>query len=76
VAAARACVDICQARQAPAFELFFGQAVLALGLRATGNSAGYDEARAAALAAYTEVVADEQPWCRRELGELVASTAT
>ncbi|MEY2687249.1 MAG: hypothetical protein RL375_1447 [Pseudomonadota bacterium] len=75
VAAAQACVDICQARQAPAFEHFFGQAVLALGQRAAGHTAAFEQARDAALAAYATLAADEQPWCRRELGELGA-TAT
>jgi hypothetical protein len=76
VAAAQACAEVCRAHQAPAFEQFFAQAVLALAQRASGNPGAEAQARAGALAAYAVLGADEQPWCRRELGELGAVRST
>lgn len=67
---ARRCAEICEANAAPAFERFFGDAVLALACRAAGDAAGHDRARRAALAWHGQVPADEQAWCAREFGEL------
>lgn len=71
-AAARQCIDVCARNDAPEFERFFGHAVLALALRAAGDDAGYVAARAAALASYALVPADEREWCSLELSELGA----
>jgi len=73
---ARDCVTMCEANDAPAFERFFGLAVLALALHADGDIAGGDYARGAALAAYATVPEDERGWCKREHGELVVLDAT
>lgn len=70
--AARDGIAVCEANDAPAFERFFGHAVLALALRAAGDGAGSSEASAAALATYGQVPEDERDWCKREHGELVA----
>lgn len=71
-AAARRCLAVCAANDAPDFERFFGHAVLALALRAAGDLAGHDAARQQALACYANVPADEQKWCAGELRELGA----
>jgi hypothetical protein len=71
-AAARRCLDVCAANDAPDFERFFGHAVLALALRAAGDTAGYDASRQQALACYATVPMDEQKWCAGELRELGA----
>ncbi len=71
-AAARRCLDVCAANDAPDFERFFGHAVLALALRAAGDTAGCDASRQQALACYATVPMDEQKWCAGELRELGA----
>jgi hypothetical protein len=71
-AAARRCLTVCAANAAPDFEVFFAHAVLALALRAAGDTAGYDASRRQALACYANVPADEQKWCAGELRELDA----
>ncbi|MFM2066534.1 MAG: hypothetical protein RLZZ584_1443 [Pseudomonadota bacterium] len=70
LAAARACLALCLAHEAPAFERFFAHAVLALAGRAAADVAGWDAARAAAQAAYAQLGDDDRPWCRGELVEL------
>ena len=72
MASARRCLDVCERNDAPAFERFFGHAVLALGQRAVGNIAGYDASRQQALTFYAAVAPDEQQWCSRELREIKA----
>ncbi|MEP7328441.1 MAG: hypothetical protein ABI777_04455 [Betaproteobacteria bacterium] len=72
MASARRCLEVCVNNDAPAFEVFFGHAVLALAQRGAGDAAGYNTSRALALASYATVPADEQSWCSRELGELDA----
>lgn len=67
---ARACSAICAANDAPAFERFFGDAVLALACRAAGDAAGFEASRRAALAWHGQVPAEERGWCAREFGEL------
>jgi len=71
-AAAQRCLDVCAANDAPDFERFFGHAVLALALRAAGDTTGYDASRQQALACYATVPVDEQEWCAGELRELGA----
>jgi len=70
IASAQQCLDVCARNDAPEFERFFGHAVLALALRASGDTAGYAASRANALASYAVVPADEQQWCALEIGEL------
>lgn len=72
VSAAQACLEVCCRHAAPAFELFFAHAVSALALRATGNVAGFDVARAAALTAYAQLGADDRPWCTDEMAQIAA----
>lgn len=71
VEAARRCLAVCQRNDAPAFELFFAHAVLALACRAGGDASGFADHRNAALHSYREVPEDEQSWCSQELRELV-----
>lgn len=69
---ARECIAVCAANDAPAFERFFGEAVLAIAQRSAGDSAGFAAARERALALFTQVPDDEQQWCAPELKELHA----
>lgn len=69
---AQACVSVCAAHDAPAFERFFAQAVLAIAERAAGNAAGFAAACAAARQQYEQVPADERAWCADDLAELGA----
>lgn len=70
--AAQACLDVCANNDAPPFERFFGYAVLAVAERAAGRADAAARAKAAALADYERVPADERPWCAKELAELAA----
>jgi hypothetical protein len=67
---AQRCLTVCQRNDAPAFELFFAQAVLALACRAAGDSTAFAVHREAALQSYGQVPEDDQAWCSQELGEL------
>ena len=69
---ARQCVAVCAANDAPAFERFFGEAVLAIAQRSAGDPAGFATARERALALFAQVPDDEQQWCAPELKELHA----
>lgn len=64
------CIAVCEANNAPAFERFFGHAVLAIIDRAAGDMRGFETSRQAALAQYGLVPVNEQPWCKRELDEM------
>lgn len=74
VASAQRCVAVCRKNGAPAFELFFGFAVLALAQRAAGDRDASDANRAEALRQLEQVPDDERPWCGTELAELAAMT--
>jgi tetratricopeptide (TPR) repeat protein len=67
---AQRCLTVCQGNDAPAFELFFAQAVLALACRAVGDTTAFAAHREAALQSYGQVPEDDQVWCSQELGEL------
>jgi tetratricopeptide (TPR) repeat protein len=67
---ARRCVDICAANDAPAFERFFGYAVLAIAHARGGDGAAHATARQLALDQYAAVAPEEQQWCKAELDEL------
>ena len=70
VASARRCIAVCATNDAPAFERFFGYAVLALAQRAAGDAAGFATSRGQALGMFEEVAPDERQWCKFELEEL------
>lgn len=70
VRAAQACVSVCAANDAPAFERFFAFAVLAVAQRAAGNAAGFAAARDEARRQHAAVPADERTWCAGDLAEL------
>jgi hypothetical protein len=69
-ASARACLAVCAEHDAPAFERFFGEALLARASHAAGTAdeAAAAAARARALAA--TLGADEHGWCDDELARL------
>ena len=67
---ARRCLQICDEQQAPAFERFFAQAILAAVSRAAGDDSGAAQARAAATQAYAQLAPDEQRHCEAELSKL------
>jgi hypothetical protein len=67
------CVEVCAKNDAPAFERFFGHAVLALAQRARGDSAGFEDTRGRASLLFAQLPADEQGWCKAELDELGAA---
>jgi hypothetical protein len=69
-ASAQRCIDVCAANDAPAFERFFGHAVLALAQRAAGNGAAFALERAQARQQLDLVPAGEQHWCASDLAEL------
>jgi len=70
VRSAQRCVDVCIANDAPAFELFFARAALALARRAVGDADGYEISRAEALALFERVPESERTWCESELRKL------
>jgi tetratricopeptide (TPR) repeat protein len=72
VQSARRCIEVCRANDAPAFEQFFGHAVLALAQRAAGGIAGFEASRAEARRLFDLVPADERQWCVSDLEELGA----
>jgi tetratricopeptide (TPR) repeat protein len=72
VESATRCIEVCNANDAPAFEQFFGYAVLALAQRAAGNVAAFTAARDRARQLLELVPADEQQWCESDLAELAA----
>jgi tetratricopeptide (TPR) repeat protein len=67
---AQHCVGICVQNQAPAFELFFGHAVLAISHRAAGDLAFFAAARVQAMALFEQIDAGERAWCEAEIAEL------
>lgn len=69
---AQRCLAVCAAHDAPPFERFFGEAVLALAQRSAGDPAGFITSRQRAVAYFALVPDDEQQWCESELKELHA----
>ncbi len=69
------CVALCELNQAPAFELFFGYAVLALARRAAGAADLFLVARQQALNAYASVPLEERQWCESDLSEIQGQPA-
>jgi hypothetical protein len=70
VQSARRCVGVCKQNDAPAFEQFFGYAVLARAHRAAGNLDSFEAARTAAFSSFEQVPDEERQWCESELREL------
>ena len=70
IEAAQRCLSVCQHNDAPAFELFFAHAVLALAYRTGSDSTGFTASRAAALACFDKVPEEDRTWCKGELEEL------
>lgn len=69
-ASAQRCLVVCQGNDAPAFELFFAHAVLALACRAAGDTSGFAVSRDAALRCLDQVSEQERTWCKGELEAL------
>jgi hypothetical protein len=72
IASAGRCIDVCARNAAPAFERFFGYAVLAVAHRAAGSPGAFAAARDEALAQYGQVPEDERQWCAADLAEITA----
>ena len=67
---AQDCITVCERNDAPAFEQFFGYAVLALARRATGDDLAFAAAREHALRLYARVPDDEREWCAADVTAL------
>jgi hypothetical protein len=72
VASAQRCIAVCRRNGAPAFEQFFGFAVLALAQRSAGDREASDANRAEAMRQLEGVSSEERQWCGAELAELSA----
>lgn len=70
IAAAQRCVAVCAAQEAPAFELFFAYAVLAMAHRAAGQADAYALNRLLALGHWETLAPEDQTWCQDDLAEL------
>ena len=70
IQSAARCIDVCKLNNAPAFEQFFGYAVLALSQRETGDTQSFEASRKYALALLEQVPQDEKKWCEPEVDEL------
>jgi tetratricopeptide (TPR) repeat protein len=73
IQSATRCIDVCKANDAPAFEEFFGYAVLAVAQRDAGNGEAFETSRQRALALLEKVPPDERQWCETEVDELGAN---
>ena len=71
-ASAQRCIAVCRRNGAPAFEQFFGFAVLALAQRSAGDREASDANRAEAMRQLEGVSSEERQWCGAELAELSA----
>ncbi len=72
VESAQRCIGVCTANSAPAFEQFFGYAVLARARRADGDVVGFDASRSEAARQLELVSPAERQWCQPELEQLEA----
>lgn len=70
VGAAQRCVDLCLGSGAPAFELFFGYAVLGIAQRAADQADAALHSRTAALVQWQAVPEADRSWCQNDLDEL------
>jgi len=67
---AQECIAICERNEADAFERFFGQGVIAQAYRALDDAQGFAAAKAAALAQFDTLSADQKKGCETMLGLL------
>ena len=67
IESARRCVEVCLANGAPAFEQFFGYAVLALAQRAAADVTGFAASAERARQLYELVPEAERQWCQSDL---------
>lgn len=70
VESAQRCLDVCVRNDAPAFELFFAHAALALAYRAAGNRDDHAIHRDEARRTYDQVSEDERAYCASDLALL------
>jgi hypothetical protein len=70
ILSAQRCLAICEANDAPAFERFFGHAVLAIAERHAGNGPAFESSRQRALEQYAMIAADERTWCEPDRRDL------
>jgi tetratricopeptide (TPR) repeat protein len=70
VLCAQQCAKVCDESNAPAFERFFANAVLARALREDGRTGDYRQARNEALDWFDTVPDGEREWCEADLAEL------
>jgi hypothetical protein len=70
--AARRCIAVCDANDAPAFERFYGAAALARAQHDAGDRAAFERSRDAARAHYDRLPDDERSACEAELRALDA----
>lgn len=68
IQAAQRCLDGCTQNNAPAFELFFAHAIVAITQK--NQVAIFEKHRRAAIACLEQIPSDEQHWCETELKEL------
>lgn len=73
---AQRCVDVCLRNGAPAFELFFGYAVLGIAQRAAGQAAAFVRSKADALAQWEQVPEADRTWCQSDRDELLGATSS
>jgi hypothetical protein len=67
---AQACLAICEAQGASAFERFFGHVTAATCAQASGDDARFEEHHAQALRQWAEVPTEELAWCQDDLADL------
>ena len=68
------CIAICEENDAAPLEHFFGHSVQAAIEQRSGDRPAFNTAKAAALAQYAKIPADQQKWCRKELEQLGAAS--
>jgi tetratricopeptide (TPR) repeat protein len=72
IQSAMRCIEVCKANNAPAFEEFFGYAVLAVAQRDAGERKASEASRLRALTLFKNVPPDEKQACESEINELAA----
>jgi tetratricopeptide (TPR) repeat protein len=65
------CIQVCERRDAPAFERFFGYAALAVAQRKAGDLGSFEVSRERALELFEQVPQVERQWCESDRNELV-----
>jgi len=70
VQSAQRCIAVCARNDAPAFELFFGHAALAMAQRAAGDAQACAATRGIALELAAQVPAEERQWLASDLQEI------